>query len=126
MGGGVDVLDSEARHGGAGIWLRGFNNIFQVTGRENQNLNSSPIIIMQDTLFVQCFTFFSQFVKSWTSMEHDSNWEPKVGQKFSFQIFLGSYFVLFLCEGEEYIEQVAMGRPGDPLSRSERHAVKIV
>jgi len=23
-------------------------------------------------------TFFSQFVKSWTSMEHDSNWEPKV------------------------------------------------
>ena len=21
---------------------------------------------------------FSQFVKSWTSMEHDSNWEPKV------------------------------------------------
>jgi len=23
-------------------------------------------------------TFFSQFVKSWTSMEHDNNWEPKV------------------------------------------------
>jgi len=23
-------------------------------------------------------TFFSQFVKTWTSMEHDSNWEPKV------------------------------------------------
>jgi len=23
-------------------------------------------------------TFFSQFVRSWTSMEHDSNWEPKV------------------------------------------------
>ena len=26
--------------------------------------------------------FFSQFVKSWTSMEHDNNWEPKVGETF--------------------------------------------
>ena len=24
---------------------------------------------------------FSQFVRSWTSMEHDSNWEPKVGTR---------------------------------------------
>jgi len=23
-------------------------------------------------------TFFSQFVRSWTSIEHDSNWEPKM------------------------------------------------
>ena len=57
MGGGVDVLDSEARHGGAGIWLRGFNNIFQVIGRENQNLNYFPFIIMQDTLFVKFLHF---------------------------------------------------------------------
>ena len=77
-------------------------------------------------LFVNRFTFFSQFVKSWTSMEHDSNWEPRVGQKFSFQIFLGSISIFFLFEGEKYIEYVAMGRPGDPLPRSERHAVKIV
>ena len=35
VGGGVDLLNSEARHGGAGVWLRGFNNIFQVPGREN-------------------------------------------------------------------------------------------
>ena len=28
------------------------------------------------------FIFFSQFVKSWTSMEHDNNWEPKVGETY--------------------------------------------
>ena len=27
------------------------------------------------------FSFLSQFVKSWTSMEYDSNWEPKVTHK---------------------------------------------
>ena len=46
VGGGVDLLNSEARHGGAGVWLRGFNNIFQVLGRENLILSSSPIMIM--------------------------------------------------------------------------------
>ena len=35
------------------------------------------------TLILRPHSSFSQFVKSWTSMEHDSNWEPKV---FGFQV----------------------------------------
>ena len=122
----------------------------------------------QQQLFLlsQNLKFFSQFVKSWTSMEHDSNWEPKVGEIFPlFQI--NSTFIercnLFCCsnflpihsylKGEthisifqlnhvfaigiflssnfqfvcrlKHIEEVAVGRQGEPVSCSQRHAVKI-
>ena len=50
--------------------------------------------------------FFSQFVKSWTSMEHDNNWEPKVGEKYlSFQIgFPWEESILILLKGGAYFK----------------------
>ena len=64
-------------------------------GKLNFKLFSHYDYALHAALFVNRFTFFSQFVKSWTSMEHDSNWEPRVGQKFSFQICLASISILF-------------------------------
>ena len=61
VGGGADLLSVEARHGCAGIWLRGLHHLLQVI---------SPNSHLEFPL--------SQFVKSWTSMEHDGNWVPKV------------------------------------------------
>ena len=83
MGGGIDVFGFETRHGCAGVWVRGLHHIFQV----DENLPFLDLVDKIVIVFFLPFLFFlsrklinsSQFVRSWTSMEHDSNWEPKVG-----------------------------------------------
>ena len=64
---GVDVLSFEARNECSWVRLWGVNHLLQVSFHVG----------------VPSFSFPSQFVRSWTSMEHDRNWEPKV---FSFQV----------------------------------------
>ena len=83
MGGRIDVLGFETGHGCAGVWVRGLHHIFQV----DENLPFLDLVDKIVIVFFLPFLFFlsrklinsSQFVRSWTSMEHDSNWEPKVG-----------------------------------------------
>ena len=85
MGGGIDVLGFETGHGCAGVWVRGLHHIFQV----DENLPFLDLVDKIVIVFFLPFLFFlsrklinsSQFVRSWTSMEHDSNWEPKVGTR---------------------------------------------
>ena len=94
MGGWADVLNPEAWHGCARIRLRGFNYIFQVGIKFLQKqmlllfLFLGRIEMTTAFLMSQKLNFFSQFVKSWTSMEHDNNWEPKVGENY---IFVGRW-----------------------------------
>ena len=42
-------------------------------------------------------------------MEHDSNWEPRVGQKFSFQICLGSISILFCLKVKNTLNKLPWG-----------------
>ena len=85
MGGGIDVLGFETGHGCAGVRVRGLHHIFQV----DENLPFLDLVDKIVIVFFLPFLFFlsrklinsSQFVRSWTSMEHDSNWEPKVGTR---------------------------------------------
>ena len=63
------MLSSEARDECSWVRLWWLDHLLQV---------SFPILMLVSPYF----SFISQFVKSWTSMEHDSNWEPKV---FSFE-----------------------------------------
>ena len=84
MGGGIDVFGFETRHGCAGVRVRGLHHIFQV----DENLTFVDLVDKIVIVFFLLFFFLSrklinssQFVRSWTSMEHDSNWEPKVGTR---------------------------------------------
>ena len=85
MGGRIDVLGFETGHGCAGVWVRGLHHIFQV----DDNIPFLDLVDEIVIVFFLPFLFFlsrklinsSQFVRSWTSMEHDSNWEPKVGTR---------------------------------------------
>ena len=95
--GGVDVLSFEARDECSWVRLWGVNHLLQVSflflclcwcwcrclmlALEGQPPSSGEFLYSY--VVVPSFSFSSQFVQSWTSLEHDSNWEPKV---FGFQV----------------------------------------
>ena len=73
-------------------------------------------------------------------MEHDSNWEPKVGTR---QCLVDMSFLCDLvliydsdsmlrlrldpsCEGAQHTEEVAMGGPSDVVHGASRHALQVV
>ena len=82
----------------------------------------------------------SQFVRSWTSMEHDSNWEPKVGTR---QCLVDMSFLCDLVliydsdsmlrlrldlsfKGAQHTEEVALGGPSDVVHGASRYALQVI